>query len=147
MNAKKTSAPAIDIGISAGERKKIAQGLSALLADSYTLYLMTHNFHRRITRPKFDDLHQMVIQQYNDQWAALDSIAERIPACPGDPGRSRHAAALSRQPPSVRQMELTLARAGLIRRRTGAARIIELFIAPQNTPILRWLQVSPSYSL
>lgn len=80
MNAKKTSAPAIDIGISAGERKKIAQGLSALLADSYTLYLMTHNFHWNVTGPDFNSLHQMFMAQYTEQWAALDLIAERIRA-------------------------------------------------------------------
>ena len=51
MNTKKTKAPAIDIGISGGERAKIAKGLAALLADSYTLYLMTHNFHWNVTGP------------------------------------------------------------------------------------------------
>ena len=80
MNAKKANAPAIDIGISAGERKKIAQGLSALLADSYTLYLMTHNFHWNVTGPDFNSLHQMFMVQYTEQWNALDLIAERIRA-------------------------------------------------------------------
>ena len=80
MNAKKAKAPAIDIGISAGERKKIAQGLSALLADSYTLYLMTHNFHWNVTGPDFNSLHQMFMVQYTEQWNALDIIAERIRA-------------------------------------------------------------------
>jgi len=80
MNAKKAKTPSIDIGISAGEREKIAQGLSALLADSYTLYLMTHNFHWNVTGPDFNSLHQMFMVQYTEQWNALDVIAERIRA-------------------------------------------------------------------
>ncbi|HMW56741.1 MAG TPA: Dps family protein [Accumulibacter sp.] len=80
MNAKKTQAPLINIGISASERAKIAQGLSALLADSYTLYLMTHNFHWNVTGPMFNTLHLMFMGQYTEQWNALDVIAERIRA-------------------------------------------------------------------
>jgi starvation-inducible DNA-binding protein len=80
MKAKKSSAPAIDIGISAAERKKIAEGLSRLLADSYTLYLMTHNFHWNVTGPMFNTLHLMFMGQYTEQWNALDIIAERIRA-------------------------------------------------------------------
>jgi len=80
MNARKAKAPTIDIGISASERAKIAKGLSALLADSYTLYLMTHNFHWNVTGPRFNDLHQMFMGQYTEQWNALDVIAERIRA-------------------------------------------------------------------
>ena len=80
MNAKKARTTTIDIGLSAGERKKIAQGLSALLADSYTLYLMTHNFHWNVTGPMFNTLHLMFMGQYTEQWNALDLIAERIRA-------------------------------------------------------------------
>ena len=80
MNTSKTSAPSINIGIGAEEREKIAQGLSALLADSYTLYLMTHNFHWNVTGPMFNTLHLMFMGQYTEQWAALDVIAERIRA-------------------------------------------------------------------
>ena len=80
MNAKKAKTPSIDIGISADEREKIAQGLSALLADSYTLYLMTHNFHWNVTGPQFNSLHLMFMGQYTEQWNALDMIAERIRA-------------------------------------------------------------------
>ena len=80
MNAKKTKTPAIDIGIDAKQRTKIARGLSALLADSYTLYLMTHNFHWNVTGPDFNSLHQMFMVQYTEQWNALDLIAERIRA-------------------------------------------------------------------
>ena len=76
----KSAAAQIDIGIAAGDRKKIAQGLSALLADSYTLYLMTHNFHWNVTGPQFNSLHNMFMTQYTEQWNALDQIAERIRA-------------------------------------------------------------------
>ena len=70
----------IDIGISEKDRKKIADGLSALLADSYTLYMMTHNFHWNVTGPQFNSLHNMFMEQYTEQWNALDLIAERIRA-------------------------------------------------------------------
>jgi len=81
MKAKKQSAAAkIDIGISTGDRAKIADGLSRLLADSYTLYLMTHNFHWNVTGPMFNTLHLMFMGQYTEQWNALDLIAERIRA-------------------------------------------------------------------
>lgn len=78
--SKKIKAASINIGISDGDREKIVRGLSALLADSYTLYLMTHNFHWNVTGPKFNDLHQMFMGQYTEQWNALDIIAERIRA-------------------------------------------------------------------
>lgn len=81
MSKKHTATlPAIDIGISAKDRARIAKGLSALLADSYTLYLMTHNFHWNVTGPQFNSLHQMFMAQYTEQWTALDQIAERIRA-------------------------------------------------------------------
>lgn len=72
--------PRIDIGISEADRKQISAGLSALLADSYTLYQMTHNFHWNVTGPMFNTLHVMFMQQYTEQWTALDLIAERIRA-------------------------------------------------------------------
>lgn len=75
-----SSAPSIDIGISPGDRKKIAEGLSRFLADSYTLYLKTHNFHWNVTGPMFNALHVMFETQYTEQWTALDDIAERIRA-------------------------------------------------------------------
>lgn len=80
MSKKKMTSPAINIGISETERKKIVAGLSALLADSYTLYLMTHNFHWNVTGPQFNSLHLMFMGQYTEQWNALDVIAERIRA-------------------------------------------------------------------
>lgn len=70
----------MDIGINKEEREKIAKGLSHLLADSYTLYLKTHNFHWNVTGPMFNTLHLMFMGQYTEQWNALDLIAERIRA-------------------------------------------------------------------
>ena len=84
MATKKTKVPAIDIGISAKDREKIVQGLSAFLADSFTLYLTTHNFHWNVTGPQFNSLHTMFMDQYTEQWNALDIIAERIRAL-GEP--------------------------------------------------------------
>lgn len=79
--AKKPAATlAMDIGIDADDREKIVKGLSKLLADSYTLYLMTHNFHWNVTGPQFNGLHTMFMDQYTEQWNALDIIAERIRA-------------------------------------------------------------------
>src|SRR5688572_14551685 len=74
------NAPAIDIGIGGGDRKKIAEELSRFLADSFTLYLKTHNFHWNVTGPMFNTLHTMFEAQYNEQWMALDETAERIRA-------------------------------------------------------------------
>lgn len=73
-------ARAIDIGISEADRKQIADGLSRLLADTYTLYLKTHNFHWNVTGPQFNTLHQMFEQQYTELATAVDEIAERIRA-------------------------------------------------------------------
>ena len=80
MGAKKSKSVSINIGISDGDREKIVRGLSALLADSYTLYLMTHNFHWNVTGPQFNSLHLMFMGQYTEQWNALDIVAERIRA-------------------------------------------------------------------
>ena len=78
--SSKTAGPVMDIGISADDRADIAAGLSRLLADSVTLYLMTHNFHWNVKGPMFNTLHVMFMEQYTEQWNALDIIAERIRA-------------------------------------------------------------------
>src|SRR5215208_5286851 len=70
--------PAINIGINETDRAAIASGLSRLLADNYTLYLKTHNFHWNVTGPMFNTLHLMFETQYNELWLANDQIAERI---------------------------------------------------------------------
>jgi starvation-inducible DNA-binding protein len=70
----------IDIGISENNRKQIGEGLSRLLADSYTLYLKTHNFHWNVTGPMFNTLHLMFETQYTELATAVDLIAERIRA-------------------------------------------------------------------
>lgn len=72
--------PPISIGISDKDRAAIAKGLSALLADTYTLYLTTHNFHWNVTGPMFNTLHTMFMAQYTELWNAVDPIAERIRA-------------------------------------------------------------------
>ena len=73
-------APGIDIGISGGDRRKIADGLAHFLSDAFTLYLKTHNFHWNITGAMFNSLHLMFEGQYTEQWNALDETAERIRA-------------------------------------------------------------------
>ncbi|MGI8917853.1 MAG: Dps family protein [Pyrinomonadaceae bacterium] len=70
----------INIGIDENDRREIAAGLSRLLADTYTLYLKTHNFHWNVTGPMFQTLHLMFEQQYNELALAVDLIAERIRA-------------------------------------------------------------------
>ena len=70
----------LNIGIETEDRRAIASGLSKLLADSYSLYLKTHNYHWNVTGPQFNTLHQMFEQQYTELAAAVDEIAERIRA-------------------------------------------------------------------
>ena len=89
----------IDIGIEATKREEIANGLSAVLADSYTLYLKTHNFHWNVTGPMFQTLHLMFEAQYNELALAVDLVAERIRALGFHaPGTYRQFAALSSIP-------------------------------------------------
>ena len=78
MKQKAATAPPIDTGISKKDRAAISDGLSKLLADNYTLYLKTHNFHWNVTGPMFNTLHLMFETQYNELWLANDQIAERI---------------------------------------------------------------------
>ena len=70
----------IDIGIPEAKRLAAVEALSRLLADTYTLYLKTHNFHWNVTGPQFNDLHAMFMEQYTEMWQAVDDIAERIRA-------------------------------------------------------------------
>jgi starvation-inducible DNA-binding protein len=83
MAAKRTPKSAtapdtIDIGIGETDRAAITAGLGKLLADTYTLYLTTHNFHWNVTGPMFNTLHAMFMTQYTELWNAVDPIAERI---------------------------------------------------------------------
>jgi starvation-inducible DNA-binding protein len=73
-----SDAPTIDIGIDEAQRQEIAEGLSRLLADTYTLYLKTHNYHWNVVGPMFNTLHLMFETQYNELAMAVDEIAERI---------------------------------------------------------------------
>jgi len=76
--AKKKAAIDINIGIAEKDRKAIGDGLGKLLADSYSLFLMTHNFHWNVTGPQFNSLHTMFEAQYTELFAAVDEIAERM---------------------------------------------------------------------
>jgi len=71
-------APAIEIGLSPDHRQQISEGLGRLLADTYTLYLKTHNYHWNVTGPMFSSLHEMFEQHYTEMAEAIDEIAERI---------------------------------------------------------------------
>src|SRR6188508_1420469 len=105
------NAPRINIGIGDKDRAAIAAGLSKLLADTYTLYLTTHNFHWNVTGPMFNTLHLMFMEQYTELWNAVDPIAERIRAL-GFPAQGSYAqfASLSSvpdvpaQPPRATEM-------------------------------------------
>ena len=94
-----STAPAIDIGIDEADRVAIAEGLSRLLADSYTLYLKTHNYHWNVVGPMFNTLHLMFEEQYTELAMAVDQIAERIRAL-GEPapGSYREFVSLSSVP-------------------------------------------------
>ncbi|MFN7173594.1 MAG: Dps family protein [Thermaurantiacus tibetensis] len=70
----------VDIGIPQPQLKAITEGLARVLADTYTLYLKTHNYHWNVTGPQFHALHAMFMDQYNEMWMAVDTIAERIRA-------------------------------------------------------------------
>jgi len=114
MNSQATS---INIGIDEADRSAIAQGLSRLLADTYTLYLTTHNFHWNVTGPMFSTLHAMFMQQYTDLWNAVDPVAERIRAlghfAPGsyaDFGKLASVPDAPAQPPKAMEMVRVLVR-------------------------------------
>ncbi len=100
--SKQAGAPAINIGISDKDRAVIAAGLSRLLADTYTLYLCTHNFHWNVTGPMFNTLHAMFMAQYTELWNAVDPIAERIRSlghpAPGSYARFRKLSSLPDAP-------------------------------------------------
>jgi starvation-inducible DNA-binding protein len=81
----------IDIGIDEENRQEIARGLAVLLADSYTLYLKTHNYHWNVEGPLFNTLHQMFEDQYTELALAVDEIAERIRAL-GEPAPGSYGA-------------------------------------------------------
>ena len=96
MTKKTPAAASIDIGIDTPTRKRIAAGLSRLLADEYTLYLKTHNFHWNVTGPMFNTLHLMFETHYTEAALAVDLVAERIRALGHPaPGTYQQYAALS----------------------------------------------------
>ena len=110
-----SSAPTINIGIGEEDRAAIAQGLSRLLADTYTLYLTTHNFHWNVTGPMFSSLHLMFMQQYTELWNAVDPVAERIrslgfhaPGSYAEFGRLTSLSDVPSTPPAAMDMVRTL---------------------------------------
>jgi starvation-inducible DNA-binding protein len=108
--AKMKAQPLIDIGIGERDRAKIADGLSRLLADNFSLYLKTHNFHWNVKGPMFQTLHLMFEAQYNELWLALDAIAERIRAlgfaAPGTPSEYAKLSSIAETPgvPDAKEM-------------------------------------------
>ncbi len=80
MPTDNSDIPIMDFGIAESDRRHIVEGLNHLLADTYTLYLKTHNFHWNVTGPMFQTLHQLFMEFYTEQWTAVDLIAERIRA-------------------------------------------------------------------
>ena len=116
MAKKNTEASRIDIGIAEQDRAEIAQGLGRLLADTFTLYLTTHNFHWNVTGPMFNSLHAMFMQQYTELWNAVDPVAERIRAlghvAPGSYAEYARLSSLpdaAAQPPKAMEMVRILA--------------------------------------
>ncbi len=77
---EKTKGVPVDIGIGEAERREIAEGLARVVADTFTLYLMTHNFHWNVTGPLFPQLHALFEEQYTELWKATDELAERVRA-------------------------------------------------------------------
>ena len=135
-------APAIDIGIDGSDRRKIADGLSRFLADSYTLYLKTHNFHWNITGPMFNALHVMFEAQYTEQWTALDEIAERIRAlgfnAPGSYAEFTRLSSITEEPgltkaPDWREMvrQLTVGNEAVCR---TARKVLDIADAADDNP-------------
>ena len=100
----------IDIGIQENDRKQIAAGLSKFLADTYTVYMKTHNFHWNVTGPMFQTLHLMFEQHYNELWAAVDLIAERIRAlgsvAPGTYAEFAELASIKEQKGNIKAEEM-----------------------------------------
>ena len=101
----------VNIGIGEKDRASIANGLNKLLADTYTLYLTTHNFHWNVTGPMFNTLHAMFMAQYTELWNAVDPIAERIRSlghpAPGSYGQFGKLSSLKDAPESPpRAMEM-----------------------------------------
>ena len=127
-----TSLP-IDIGIPESQREEIATGLSRLLADTYTLYLKTHNYHWNVTGPMFTTLHTMFEEQYQELALAVDEIAERIRAlgifAPGSYSRFRELTQIDEETrvPSAQEMirQLVLGQEAVVRTAREVFPVIE----------------------
>jgi starvation-inducible DNA-binding protein len=120
----------MDTGISAKDRATIANGLSRLLADTYVVYLKTHNFHWNVEGPMFQTLHQMFMEQYTEAWNAIDLIAERI--------RS-----LGHYAPGTYRQYLELARVKETPRVPKAEQMVKLLIEGQEAVVKTAREVLP----
>jgi len=130
----------IHIGIGEKDRAMIAAGLSHLLADTYTLYLTTHNFHWNVTGPMFNTLHAMFMTQYTELWNAVDPIAERIralghpaPGSYGEFGKLASVADAPADPPKALEMVRVLVKGHEAVART-AREIFPLVSAANDQP-------------
>jgi starvation-inducible DNA-binding protein len=153
-----SAAPVIDIGISAGDRKQIAEGLSHFLADAYTLYLKTHNFHWNVTGPMFNALHGMFETQYTEQWTALDDVAERIRAlgfnAPGSYAEFTRLSSIAEEPglgdtPDWREMvrQLTVGNEAVCRTARAALKVADAAGDDPSVDLLtQRLQVHEKYA-
>jgi starvation-inducible DNA-binding protein len=113
----------INFGIAEPQRLQIVEGMSQLLADTYTLYLKTHNYHWNVTGPMFQTLHLMFEEMYNEQWLAVDLIAERIRALGAPaPGTYEQFAAMTSIKPSNGLPKATLMIADLVEGQETVAR-------------------------
>src|SRR6476646_12182098 len=124
----------VDIGIEENARKEIAEGLSRLLADTFILYLKTHNFHWNVTGPMFHTLHRMFEEQYNELWLAVDAIAERMRSlgfiAPGSYGEFTKLTYLQESPVARNASEMI---AELLRDHETAARTAGSALAAAST--------------
>ena len=132
----------IDIGISKKDRAAIADGLSKLLADTYTLYLKTHNFHWNVTGPMFQTLHLMFETQYTELALAVDLIAERIRAlgfpAPGTYGEYARLSSI-KETSGVPKAEAMIRM--LVEGQEAVVRTAPLFFRPQSVLPTKLLQI------
>jgi starvation-inducible DNA-binding protein len=112
----------INIGINEQDREVIAQGLKCLLADSYTLYLQTHNFHWNVTGPQFRELHLMFEEHYTEMAVAVDDVAERIRTLDvAAPGTYKEFAKLS----SIQEIDGVPSSSDMVKNFTSGSRICD----------------------
>ena len=136
----------MDIGIAESDRQRIVNGLNRVLADTYTLYLMTHNFHWNVEGPMFNTLHLMFETQYTELWASIDLIAERIRSLGAPaPGTYKQFAALTsvKEPDGVPEA-LDMVRQGHVKLETIALRLGFAEYSTFHRAFRRWTGTGPT---